>query len=110
MLLLDEHVSRRLVPRLDPLFPGTQSVELVAELGPAATDRAIWHYAKTHRLAIVTKDKDFVDLMEQWGHPPKVVRLTIGNARVQALEDHIRRNRGRISEFLNDPSTGLLTV
>lgn len=110
MLLLDEHVSRRLVPRLDPLFPGTQSVELVAELGPAATDRAIWRYAKSHQLAIVTKDKDFVDLMDRWGHPPKVIRLTIGNARVQALEDHIRRNRGRISEFLNDPALGLLTV
>lgn len=77
MLLLDEHVSRRLVPRLEPLFPGIQSVELVAELGPAATDRAIWQYAKSHGLAIVTKDKDFVDLMARWGHPPKVVRLTI---------------------------------
>ena len=110
MLLLDEHVSRRLVPRLEPLFPGVQSVELVAELGPAATDRAIWQYAKSHGLAIVTKDKDFVDLMARWGHPPKVVRLTIGNARVSALEEHIRRNRGRISEFLGDPSIGLLTI
>ena len=48
--------------------------------------------------------------MNRWGHPPKVIRLAIGNARVQALEDHIRRNRGRISEFLYDPSVGLLTV
>lgn len=110
MLLLDENVSPRLVPKLEPLFPGTRCVERVAELGAAATDRAVWQYARTRGLAIVTKDKDFVDLVVRFGHPPKVIRLTIGNARVQPLEDHIRRNRGKIAEFLGNPSSGLLIV
>jgi predicted nuclease of predicted toxin-antitoxin system len=110
MLLLDENVSPRLVGRLAPLFPGTQCVERVPELGAAATDRAIWTYGKSHNLAIVTKDKDFAELFARFGHPPKVILLKIGNARVQALEDHIRQYRGKIAEFLNDPSSGLLVV
>lgn len=46
MLLLDENVSLRLVPRLEPLFPGTRCLERVAELGPATA----WYWLLCSRV------------------------------------------------------------
>lgn len=56
-LLLDENLSRRLVPQLADLFPGSTHVASVGLL--QATDARLWEYAKAHDFAIVTADADF---------------------------------------------------
>jgi predicted nuclease of predicted toxin-antitoxin system len=56
-LLFDQNLSPRLVGALSDLFPGS---EHVGEKGlGAATDNAVWNYAKVNNLVIVTKDSDF---------------------------------------------------
>lgn len=59
-LLLDENLSRRLVPFLQSAFPGSTQVALAGL--ERADDRAIWQYAREHDFVIVTKDADFYDL------------------------------------------------
>lgn len=77
-LLLDENLSRRLVPFLQGAYPGTTQVALVGL--ERADDRSIWQYARDHGFVIVTKDADYYDLSLLLGAPPNVIWLQIGNS------------------------------
>jgi predicted nuclease of predicted toxin-antitoxin system len=59
-LLLDENLSRRLVPFLQSNFPGSSHVALLGL--EQASDRAIWEYARDHDFVIVTRDADFSEM------------------------------------------------
>ena len=76
-LLLDENLSRRLVPFLQAAFPGTTQVALIGL--ERADDRSIWQYARDHDFVIVTKDADYYDLSLLFGAPPNVIWLQTGN-------------------------------
>jgi predicted nuclease of predicted toxin-antitoxin system len=52
------------------------------------TDEVIFEAAAKARVVVLTKDSDFVELLERRGPPPQVLWLTCGNtsnARLQAL-------------------------
>jgi predicted nuclease of predicted toxin-antitoxin system len=55
-LLFDQNVSPRLATRLSDLFPQSAHVHPPG-LG-AASDAAIWSYARDNEFAIVSKDED----------------------------------------------------
>ncbi|MFM9989971.1 MAG: hypothetical protein EBT78_13525 [Betaproteobacteria bacterium] len=76
-LLLDENLSRRLVPFLQQAYPGTSQVTLMGL--ESATDEAIWQVAKENEFVIVTKDADFEELSLVRGQPPQVVWLRLVN-------------------------------
>lgn len=44
-----------------------------------ADDRMIFLAARTASVAVMTKDSDFVRLLEELGPPPQVIWLTCGN-------------------------------
>ncbi len=44
-----------------------------------ATDRAIFEAARRVGAVVLTKDVDFVQLLERYGPPPRIVWLTCGN-------------------------------
>jgi predicted nuclease of predicted toxin-antitoxin system len=89
-LLLDESLSRRLVPFLQHDYPGSSHVVLL-EL-EAASDTVVWHAAKDQGFVIVTRDADFEELSLVWGQPPKVLWLKTRNqsraATLKILLDH----------------------
>lgn len=76
-LLLDENLSRRVIPFLQDAFPGSSQVALL-NLGNV-DDRTIWDFAKDQEFVIVTKDADFYDMSIVYGQPPKIIWLKIGN-------------------------------
>jgi len=85
-LLLDENISRRILPELDPHFDGSSHVCLVGL--ERATDDEIWRFAKANGYHIVTCDSDFHELSLIRGSPPKVIWLhagNLGNAAVGSL-------------------------
>jgi predicted nuclease of predicted toxin-antitoxin system len=96
-LLFDENLAARLVRQLEDLFPGSRHVQTVGL--ESTSDSAIWEFAKTGELAIVTKDKDFENLSVVWGAPPKTVLLQLGNCSVGGVEDRLRRDAIRIAQF-----------
>ena len=59
-LLLDENLSRRLIPFLQHDYPGSSQVVLLGL--EAASDSVVWHTAKNHGFVIVTRDADFEEL------------------------------------------------
>jgi predicted nuclease of predicted toxin-antitoxin system len=59
-LLLDENLSRRLVPFLQNAYPGSSQVVLLGM--ESASDREIWQTAKENDFVVVTRDADFEEL------------------------------------------------
>ena len=89
-LLLDENLSRRLVPFLLHDYPGSSHVSLLGL--ESASDVDVWNTAKAQDFVIVTRDADFEELSLVWGQPPKVIWLKIKNqtrvATLKVLLDH----------------------
>lgn len=59
-LLLDENLSRRLVPFLQHDYPGSNQVVLMGM--ESATDKEVWQRAKDDGFVILTRDADFQEL------------------------------------------------
>lgn len=84
-LLLDENLSRRLVPFLQHDYPGSNHIALMGM--ESASDNTVWQLAKDDGYVIVTRDADFQELSLVWGQPPKVIRLkTFNQSRAATLK------------------------
>jgi predicted nuclease of predicted toxin-antitoxin system len=75
-LLLDENLSRRLIPFLQNESGSKQIALLGME---RASDRDVLEYAKAHGFTIVTRDSDYYDFSTIYGQAPKVIWLRTGN-------------------------------
>ena len=76
---LDVHISPKLSPWIQDAF-GIEVLHLRdMELGKAK-DPDIFQRAREANAIMMTKDRDFIDLLERFGPPPKVIWLTCGNS------------------------------
>ncbi len=84
-LLLDENLSRRLIPFLQNNFPDSTHVALINL--QSSTDLQIWEYAKLNGFVVVTRDADFYELsLLNQVNAPKVIWLRVNNvAKSQVL-------------------------
>ena len=107
-LLFDQNLSWRLPKKLADLCPDSRHVR---EAGmKESEDIDIWEYAKANGYVIVTKDLDFQQRSLLFGHPPKVVRLRVGNCTVQTIEDLLRRHSPLIHTFESDATKSYLAL
>lgn len=107
-LLLDENLSRRLVPFLQHDYPWSNQVLLLGM--ESATDKEVWQKAKDDDYVIVTRDADFQELSLVWGQPPKVIRLkTLNQTRVATLKLLIE-SRDVITESLQDRDLAAIEI
>ena len=97
-LLLDENLSRRIVPFLQAGFPGSSQVALLGLEG--ANDLEIWEYAKANSFVIVSRDSDFQERSLVTGHPPQVVWLKIPNRSKTAVLNILLEHRAEIEQAL----------
>lgn len=97
-LLLDENLSRRIVPFLQTAFPGSSQVALLNLEG--ASDVAIWQYAKDNGFVIVSRDSDFQERSLVAGHPPQVIWLKIPNRSRTVVLDILLDHRREIEQAL----------
>lgn len=107
-LLLDENLSRRLVPFLQEAFPDTTQVALVGM--ERADDETIWAHAKEHGYTIVTRDSDFEELAVRYGKPPSVVLIRVGNSSKAAVLSLLIDNRETIVSSLSDPDVACVEL
>lgn len=97
-LLFDANISRRIVPLIEDLFPGSSQVMLLG-LSGETPDETIWEVARESGFTIVTADNDFLRLSAKYGAPPKVIRLERMDYSTQVAAALIRRNAVAIAEF-----------
>ena len=75
---IDAHLS----PGIATWITNTFDVTAIAlrELGLRdAEDSEIFEAAKSQEVVFMTKDRDFVDLVDRLGPPPQIIWLTCGN-------------------------------
>lgn len=107
-LLLDQHLSRKLVPMLEPMFPGTAHVVLHGL--DHRSDDDVWEFARAGGFAIASKDEDYQVMSFARGHPPKVVWLRSGNGPTREVFAVLSRARAIMEEFDADDSRSLLVL
>ena len=107
-LLLDQNISRKLVPLLREEFPDSAHV---AELDLAqSTDRQIWDFAGQNDYVIVSKDSDFRQLAFLFGPPPKAVWLDVGNVSSSTILELIRSSRETINDFADNKEESFMLL
>lgn len=100
-LLLDENLSKRLVPFLQSDFPDSAQVSLVGL--EKASDIEIWKYAQENGYVIVTRDADFYELSLHYQvNPPKVIWLRVANVSKDAVLKLLLNNKILIIEQFNN--------
>jgi len=102
-LLLDENLSRKLVPLLEESFPGTSHVSILGL--ERSSDREIWEYAKGWNFVIVTRDSDFYELSTLHGSPPKLVWIKGRNLSKAEILDVLLRSKFTIVRHLEEENT-----
>ena len=88
-------VDAQLSPRTSRWIAANFPIEAtpLRELGLRdASDEEIFAAARTADAIMLTKDSDFVRLLEQQGSPPKVLWLTCGNTSETALQQLLSRH------------------
>ena len=107
-LLLDANISWKLVHILKPVFGECKHVDSIG-LPVPVEDNHIWNYALKNEYIIITKDNDFLDLLELKGFPPKIVLLKTGNNSSTALADLLIKAKSQIEDMENN-EFGLLEM
>ena len=97
-LLLDENLSRRVVPFILQDYPESSQISLLKM--EHSSDKEIWDYAQKHGYTIVTKDADFLDMSLLYGQPPKIIWLKIGNQTKAVMINALLKNRMEIERLL----------
>lgn len=66
-----------------------------------ATDCEIFRAARDKNVILMTKDRDFIQLLDQHGPPPKVIWLTCGNTSNKNLAAILNKNLILALKLLN---------
>ena len=103
-LLLDENLSRRLVPALQARYPGSNQVALLGL--ERATDAQLCEYAADHGFVLCSKDDDFHRLVAARGYRPQLVHLALGNAGNNQVLSALLSAADRLDAALADASVG----
>ncbi len=101
--LLDLPQDAQLSPHLAPGLSSEFDVEAraIRDLGLRdAKDREIFLAAREAGAVVLTKDSDFVLLLEQLGAPPQILWLTIGNTSNAHLKEVLSKSFTSVREIL----------
>jgi len=83
---IDAQLSPAIAAWINRNFP--VSAIAVRDLGLRdAEDLEIFQAGKEANVVVMTKDKDFVDLLDRLGPPPQVIWLTCGNTSNAKLQN-----------------------
>ena len=107
-ILLDANISWKLANKLKPIFGECAHVDLIGLKVPA-NDIDIWNYALENDFVIITKDTDFLNLLETRNYPPKIVLLRTGNNSSHGLMELLLSKKPIIEDLLNN-EYGLLEI
>lgn len=107
-LLFDENLSARLAGALADAYPDSVHLEHAGLLG--AADAAVWAYAATHGLILVTKDEDFQRLSVVRGPPPKVIWIRLGNCATADVARLLRLRHADVVRFVAHDEAAFLAL
>jgi predicted nuclease of predicted toxin-antitoxin system len=96
-------IDAQLSPALAPWITATFGVEghAVRELGlHRAKDPPIFQAARDAEAVVMTKDSDFLVLLDRFGPPPQILWITCGNTSNARLKEVLRASLPRAVDLL----------
>ncbi len=101
-LWLDAQLPPQLATWINAQGWGIEAIA-VREIGLRdASDSEIFRAARTTGAVVMTKDRDFIRLLEEQGPPPKVIWLRLGNCSNAALQELLSTTLSRAMEHLHE--------
>jgi len=97
-------IDAQLSPALAPWIVQTLNISDVAlrDIGLRdGSDRQIFRAAKEQSGIVMTKDADFVRLLDDLGPPPQIIWITCGNTSNAHLKRLLRASLPRVMEMLS---------
>jgi len=97
-------IDAQMSPAIAAWISSNFAVQAVAvrDLGlREATDVGIFQAAKRENATVMTKDSDFVLLLDRFGSPPKVIWVTCGNTSNVRLKEILNDTLPKALELLN---------
>lgn len=77
--------------------------ESVGSLGLRdALDHQIFHQARQREVVIMSKDRDFLKLIEQHGPPPQIIWITCGNTSNTKMKQILSASLPKTKELLEE--------
>jgi predicted nuclease of predicted toxin-antitoxin system len=95
-LLFDQNLSPQLPRLLAKDYPGSLHIRAADLIG--GSDIAIRVFAQSNDLVIVSRDFDFVELIDLLGAPPKVIYIQGENLSAPECAERLIRHRTAIEE------------
>jgi predicted nuclease of predicted toxin-antitoxin system len=78
----------------------------VGDLGlKSAKDHEIFSAARKIQAVVMTKDSDFLTLLQRHGSPPKILWLTCGNTSNERLREILQTSFKKASQWLTEGET-----
>lgn len=99
---VDAQLSPAIALWINLNFPDIEAKSLRAIGLRDAMDQEIFDKAKIENVVIMTKDSDFVDLLQRFGPPPKVILVTSGNTSNIRMREILINSLDRALIFLNE--------
>lgn len=106
-LLFDSNLSHQLVRILADQFPNSIHARQIDRMAP---DEVIWKYAFDHGLAVVSKDADFLEIIQSSRYHGKAIKIELGNCSTQEVAALLLEHEQDINAFLSDPERQSLTL
>jgi predicted nuclease of predicted toxin-antitoxin system len=107
-LLLDENLSRRIIPMIQDAYPESSQIALLGM--ESANDKAVWAYAQQQGFILVTQDSDFNEMSVLYGHPPKIIWLKCGNQPRKRIVEILLSIQEDVTAFATNPTISCLEV
>jgi predicted nuclease of predicted toxin-antitoxin system len=99
MIILDAHISPGLALWISSVFQIECCSAKFLDL-QEADDKQIFFFARTKNAIVITKDDDFVSLLNRNGSPPKIIWLTCGNTSRERLREILALNLTQALDLL----------
>jgi predicted nuclease of predicted toxin-antitoxin system len=101
MIWLDAHLSPLLAPWITHTFG--EPCRALREIGLLdAPDALIYQRAREEDVVVMTKDRDFVELLYRYGPPPRVIWITSGNTSNSRLKEILIDHLPTVLNLLDD--------
>jgi predicted nuclease of predicted toxin-antitoxin system len=101
ILWIDAQLSPILGPWIEKTFG--VSARSVRDLGLlAANDKVIFEAARDAGAVVVTKDRDFVNLLERLGAPPQIIWVTCGNTSNARLKETFGQTLSAVLDLVRE--------
>jgi len=100
IIWIDAQLSPSIAAWINRSFPNIQAQSVRSLNLQRANDHAIFVAAKQAKAVIMSKDSDFLKLIDQYGIPPHIIWITCGNTSNTRMRDVLEKSLDKVVELI----------